>query len=69
MDFVTPTGYLAKETWDCDSCQSNIDVYEDEDNSGFVCTLYGKSFCNYEDEDGNIDGEALDSDILDELNP
>lgn len=66
-NFVTPNGYAVKETWDCDSCQSSLDIYEDGEDKNFVGTLYGKSLCDYKDEDGNVDGEELDNDILDEI--
>jgi hypothetical protein len=53
--FISDTGYKAKETL------GGIDIYDSEDN--FVCELAGLTLSRFEDEDGNISSEQLESEI------
>ncbi len=64
MQVTTTSGYVVKEVWDCDSSRDSLDIYED---GGLVCSLFGKSLSHYENEDGSIDMDMLEGDILDEI--
>jgi hypothetical protein len=61
MKVETPSGYVVKEGRGGKAC---LDVYE---GYGLVCTLYGRTLSSYEDEDGKIDMDMLEDDIIEEL--
>lgn len=63
MEIITPNGYRARDTYDVDTCTSNIDVYN-ERTGAYLGNLENRTIeGTYFNENDEVDMELLENAI------